>query len=238
MTSVDFGSLDRLCQDAVKDARLGLELRLRQELEKHGHGDVLELLVRLLVDRWLREHPAAAGRADPRESSAPVAVDSELLGRARRLASAATDGCLVDVRPNAGAAVLERTHRTTRGNEVLHDAKAVLNDLLFGESDPNLQRTHSELLTLIVPAAKAEAFSFLSAATRWSTAGTWSDPAGDANDRSAANVVIEVQYGEADDEAVGTAIIGLVQAINLLEVNEVVLYARTANLDDNTLGLG
>ncbi len=67
------------------------------------------------------------------------------------------------------------------------------------------------------------------------TAGTWQDPESVSNDERADNVLLEVQYGDTADEAVGDGIIVCLALINNLEVNEQVLYARMLNVEQTTL---
>ena len=56
-----------------------------------------------------------------------------------------------------------------------------------------------------------------------------------SNDERAANVLLEVQFGETADELVGRAIIVALSVINTLEVNEQVLYARMIDIEETTL---
>jgi len=94
---------------------------------------------------------------------------------------------------------------------------------------------HHELLTLIVPSAKVSALSFLRAATFTQTTGTWRDPMNVSHDRQVANVAVDVEYGETSDEMVGRTIMVAIRLLNLLEVNEQVLYARSIDIEDSTL---
>ena len=48
-------------------------------------------------------------------------------------------------------------------------------------------------------------------------------------------MVEQVEYGESASEVVGDAIMVAIHVINLLEVNEVVLYARSSNIEQSTL---
>lgn len=73
------------------------------------------------------------------------------------------------------------------------------------------------------------------ASTEIAGAGTWQDPDNVANDERADNVIIEVEYGKTRDEMIGDGIVAALRLINLLEVNEQVLYARMANVEQSTL---
>ena len=88
---------------------------------------------------------------------------------------------------------------------------------------------------MALPIAKAGALDFMRASTELSAAGTWQDPDSVSNDERAANVLLEVQFGEIADELVGTGIVLCLSLINSLEVNEQILYARMINVEETTL---
>ena len=81
--------------------------------------------------------------------------------------------------------------------------------LLFGDesTDTSLDRVAQELLTMALPLGKAHALDFMRASTELTAAGTWQDPDSVSNDERAANVLLEVQFGETADELVGRAVI-------------------------------
>jgi hypothetical protein len=139
--------------------------------------------------------------------------------------------------PDAGTAMLTAAHRTPAGQRLLDQVKATLATLLYGSGAGSLRVAvdHHELLTLVLPHSKATAVSFLQAATVTHATGTWRDPAGVHDDTRADNVVIEVQYGETSDEMVGHAVMVAIRLLNVLEINEQVLYARSIDIDDSTL---
>jgi hypothetical protein len=143
-------------------------------------------------------------------------------------------GCLA---PEPGGMMIAPAHRSVRGERLLTEAKDLLFALLFGDAqaEVRLDRTERELLSLIAPRAKARALEFLQASTELSAAGTWKDPTNKANDSRAENVIIEVEYGETADEMIGHGIVTALRLINLLELNEQVLYARMTNVEQSTL---
>lgn len=147
------------------------------------------------------------------------------------------DGHLTTELPPKGSAVLGARHRTDQGNRLLLEAKDMLFALLFGDEKTRVHfdRVERELLTLTVPRAKVRFLEFMKASTEISGAGTWQDPEDIANDERADNVIIEVEYGETRDEIIGDGIVTALRLINLLEVNEQVLYARMANVEQSTL---
>jgi hypothetical protein len=71
----------------------------------------------------------------------------------------------------------------------------------------------------------------MKATTELSAAGTWQDPESVSNDARADNVILEVEYGEIEDELIGHGIVRSLSLINNLEVNEQILYARRINAE-------
>jgi hypothetical protein len=139
--------------------------------------------------------------------------------------------------PEKGTALLTTAHRTEIGDALLVHAKDVLFALLFGDETTNthLDRVQHELLTMALPVFKAGALDFMRASTELEAAGTWQDPESVSNDERAANILLEVQFGEIDGELVGTGIVLCLSLINSLEVNEQILYARMINVEETTL---
>jgi hypothetical protein len=109
--------------------------------------------------------------------------------------------------------------------------------LLFGDESTNtaLERVQQELLTIALPEPKAAALDFMRASTEMAAAGTWQDPDSVSNDERAANILLEVQFGEIASELVGAGIVTCLSLINNLEINEQVLYARMINVEETTL---
>jgi hypothetical protein len=78
-------------------------------------------------------------------------------------------------------------------------------------------------------------FDDLQAVTQHRVLGTWRDPASVSNDLQAENILLEIEYGETDCETVGNGILLCLHLINLLEVNEQILYARMSNVEQSSL---
>lgn len=145
-------------------------------------------------------------------------------------------GHIVDV-PAKGGALITYQQRSAAGSELLRDAKDLLYALLFGaaHNQVNLPRVQRELLSITVPHNKRYVLDFMMAVTELSAVGSWNDPDGDANDERARNVVMEIEYGEAESEMIGAAISTCLNIINDLEINEVILYHRTSNIENSSL---
>ena len=153
--------------------------------------------------------------------------------RARLIA----EGYLLPDAPAKGTGLISGEHRTAQGDGLLELAKDMLYGLLFGDASTGtmFERTQRELLTLTLPRFKAHALDFMQAATELSAAGTWQDPHSVSNDTRADNVILEIEYGETDDELIGNGIVRCLSLINTLEVNEQVLYARMVDVEQSTL---
>lgn len=147
------------------------------------------------------------------------------------------EGYLMAGIPAQGSGLIEGAHRTAAGDALLQRAKDVLFALLFGDESSHvaLTRTHRELLTLTLPRKKSHSLGFLQASTELNAAGNWQDPENASNDEHADNLVVEVEYGETKDESVGNGVIVALRLINLLEVNEQILYARMLDIEQSTL---
>jgi hypothetical protein len=243
------GTIDDIARAIARDLSPEFEQRLRSELTGRDREWLIDELVRLTLARH--------GFEDlDRDASANALLREQRLQRVRGLAldpagveqfivrntgesreHLIEEGYLRDDVPAKGTALLRATHRTERGEERLTHAKDVLFALLFGDDSTGtrLERVQQELLTMAVPRAKADALDFMRASTELSAEGTWQDPESVSNDERAANVLLEVQYGETADELVGPAIVCALSLINNLEINEQVVYARMIIVSESTL---
>ena len=139
--------------------------------------------------------------------------------------------------PAKGKDLIADEFRTPEGTALLQHAKDMLFGLLFGDESTNteLHRTQRKLLTLTVPRMKSDVLNFMKATTELSATGTWQDPTGTDNDLRADNVVMEIEFGEIEEEAIGQGVIAALKLINSLEINEEVLYGRMENIEQSTL---
>jgi hypothetical protein len=144
---------------------------------------------------------------------------------------------LLENTPAKGNEMITNAFRSSEGNELLHHAKDMLFGLLFGDETTSTQfpRTQRELLTLILPRIKAEALNFMKATTQYSATGTWQDPESGSGESQKDNVVLEVEYGETEDQAISRGILTALRLINDLEINEEVLYGRMEKIERSTL---
>jgi hypothetical protein len=227
------------------------EEKLRVELAGQDKDWLLEQVVRLTLDahsleekdrRRFREEEDRK-RAERARRVHSLGLDKAKLSRflhkyqghdRRRLVA---EQLLRRHAPAKGGDLITSRFRTRAGAALLNLAKDVLYGLLFGDESTNthFNRTQRELLTLTVPRAKSHAVDFMKATTELSALGTWQDPHGAANDMQADNVVLEVEYGEVDEELIGDGIVLALSLINNLEINEEILYGRMENIEQTTL---
>jgi hypothetical protein len=227
------------------------EERLRAALADKDREWLIEQIVRLTLDahsleeidrRSVAEEKARA-RAERAARVRDMAIDEPALSAfLDELRGATRDdliarGFLLATAPAKGTALLTADHRTRAGDALLLRAKDMLFGLLFGDesTDTALDRVQQELLTIALPESKATALDFMRASTELAAAGTWQDPDSVSNDERAANILLEVQFGETASELVGACIVTCLSLINNLEVNEQVLYARMINIEETTL---
>lgn len=139
--------------------------------------------------------------------------------------------------PSRGGVLITGEHRSVEGTRLLQQAKDMLYGLLFGDENTNVHflRTQRQLLTLILPRSKSEALAFMKATTEIHATGTWQDPDGGANETHIDNTVLEIEYGETDDERISDGILTALRLINELEINEEVLYGRMETVEQSTL---
>ena len=224
--------LDEIVEGVRRELAPDYAARLRAALRQRDKAWLVDQLVTLIVERDL-------GIAPEVDVADPNVIDEEFIGRfVTAHADAARDRLLKGSAPPKGTALLGAEHRTLEGEAALQRAREMLSALLFGEGSAGvaLDRGQQELLTVVLPKHKAQALDFLRASTEMSAVGTWHDPDGVSNDERANNVVLEVQFGEVESEAVGTGILAALRLINELEINEQVLYVRMVNVEETSLG--
>jgi hypothetical protein len=227
------------------------EDRLRAALADQDREWLIDQIVRLTLDRHSLEEIDRRSEVDAKararaerlarvtamhlDDAGVLAFVAELGGRTRD--DLVASGHLRADAPVKGTRLLLPTDRTEAGEALLTRAKDVLFALLFGDASTgtSLDRLQQELLTMALPLGKAHALDFMRASTELTAAGTWQDPDSVSNDERAANVLLEVQFGETADEVVGRAIVVALSVINSLEVNEQILYARMIDVEETTL---
>jgi hypothetical protein len=244
-------NIETVLREINRDIVPQFEERLRSHLELQDREWLIEQLVRLTLDahslqekdrRRFREEEnlkRAARAQRVRGMGIHAGTLQEFLEKNKHWDRRALQarGLLKKGAPKKGTELIEARFRTQKGKALLELGKDMLYGLLFGDDATNtrLRRTQRELLTLTVPRHKAVALDFMKATTEMSALGTWQDPRGAANDLQADNVVLQVEYGEIEDELVGDGIVLALSLINNLEINEEILYGRMENVEQSTL---
>ncbi len=140
--------------------------------------------------------------------------------------------------PEMGLEVISNKYRTKKGNELLQKAKDVLFACLYGDEvlNVNIERVENELLTITMSRLKAYTLQpYMKAVTELGGKGTWFDIENISHDHKTDNVILEVEYREVASEMVGNAIKSTLDLINLLEINEKILYLRMMNIEQSSL---
>ena len=90
----------------------------------------------------------------------------------------------------------------------------------------NVTREKEETQNMILPESKSDALFFLKAVTEESAAGTWKNPEGVSYDDHTNNIALHVEFRDNKKGNIRTAIFVALNLINLLHVNEQILYTR------------
>jgi hypothetical protein len=244
-------NIEHIVRRINKDLVPQFEEKLRTYLAGQDKDWLIEQIVRLTLDahslqamdRKIKQEIIAQNRADRLDRVKALKLDRAKLAEFLKVhekfsrESLIKDGYLLASAPEKGTDLIADSFRTTKGNQMLVNAKDFLFALLFGDASTQtaFDRHQQELLTLTLPRFKAEALDFMKATTELSALGTWQDPDSVSNDQRADNVIFEVEYGEIEGELIGNGVIRCLSLINNLEVNEQILYARMINLEQSTL---
>lgn len=148
-----------------------------------------------------------------------------------------SEGFLINHPPHKGKHLIAPKHRSSKGEQLLAEAKDILFGILYGDESTfvRFDRVEQELLTITLPRFKSQALEFMKAASEINCLGTWHDPDGVSNDERADNIILQIEYGEVASERIGDGIITSLRLINNLEVNEQILYARMINVEQSSL---
>jgi hypothetical protein len=139
--------------------------------------------------------------------------------------------------PHLGLHKIESFQRSQKGEMLLEEACDILYVVLYGDTSMNISipRSRVEILTIIIPENKSDIFNFLKAVTETKITGTWNDPEEVSNDDHTNNIGFQIEFSDTKDGILGTAAFVALQLINLLEVNEQILYARLENIERSSL---
>ena len=160
-----------------------------------------------LVQQQLQARARSAGLPQP-TNKLHVAQDSII---ARILSGADAIDASADPLRNASADPLRNASAAPFRNASNNDAP----------------RFRLKMLVVVVPVAKKAVFNdLLKASSNFSAIGTWRSDAGQHNDCNAPNEVLTVEFEEARGDRISKGLCSAINAINILEANEEVLYMR------------
>lgn len=141
--------------------------------------------------------------------------------------------------PRQGFDIIAPYQRSQKGTMLLEKAQDIFYAALYGDTDINvrLKREKEEILTIILPQSKSDTLGFLKAVTEINMDGTWKDPDSIANDNEAHNTGLQIEFCDTKNGTTGIAIFTALNLINLLQVNEQILYARMEKVGRSSLHL-
>ena len=221
-----------------------LEAKIRAELEKKDREWLIDQIIFLTCERHssheqrdaLENMKQRLARIRKRGYNDQTIADFIDRYRKMRRENLEEGGYCVNP-PHMGLATIEPQQRTKEGEALLEEARDLLYVALYGDESINvsLTRGREEMLTMILPQRKSEALSFLKAVTEVDAAGTWKDPEGVSNDDHVNNVGLQVEFSDNEKGTIGVAVFVALNLINLLQVNEQILYARMEKVERSSL---
>lgn len=139
--------------------------------------------------------------------------------------------------PHMGLATIESYQRSKKGEELLEEARDMLYVALYGDEKMNVNLTsgQEELLTMILPLSKSDSLFFLKAVTETDAFGTWQDAEGVSSDDHTNNIGLQVEFNDNREGTIGMTVFVALNLINLLHVNEQILYARMEKIQRSSL---
>lgn len=237
----NIGSIIKKAQD---DLFPELEAKIRSELEKKDKDWLIDQIIYLTCERHslheqkdnlenMKRRLTRIGKTGCDDQAVSNFIDAYRKTSREELESS---GFLIHP-PHMGLATIEHHQRSRKGQALLEEARDMLYLALYGDESINvhLTRGQEEILTIMLPQSKSDALFFLKAVTEVNAAGTWKDPEGVSNDDHANNVGLQIDFGDNEQGTNGIAIFVALNLINLLHVNEQILYAHLEKVERSSL---
>ncbi len=237
-------NISSIIKKAQNDLFPELEAKIRTELEKKDKDWLIDQIIYLTCERHslheqkeslddMRKRLIRIGKTAYDDQSLVDFIDQykkmnrEELETARFLLNP----------PHTGLGSIESHQRSKTGEALLEKARDVLYLALYGDKtiNVNITRGQEEILTMILPLSKSDSLFFLKSATEVNATGTWKDPEGVSNDDHAQNIGLQVEFGDNKKGTIGIAVFVALHLINLLHVNEQILYARMEKVERSSL---
>ncbi|MDY8137500.1 hypothetical protein [Aquimarina sp. 2201CG5-10] len=237
-------NIRNIIKKAQDDLFPELEAKIRSELEKKDKDWLIDQIIYLTCERHslqeqrndledIKKRLTRINNTGYDDQSVVDFIDTyQKMNRENLEAS----GFLINP-PHLGLATIESHQRSKKGENLLEEAQDILYVALYGDKTINvhLTREQEEILTITLPQSKSEVLSFLKAVTEVNTTGTWKDPEGVSNDDHANNVGLQVEFSNNKKGTTGTAVFVALNLINLLQVNEQILYAHMEKVERSSL---
>lgn len=237
-------TINSIIKKAQDDVFAELEAKIRSELNKKDKDWLIDQIIYLTCQKHslheqhdkLQSMKKQLARITKKGYNNQTITDFINQYRKIRSADLEASGFLVNP-PQMGLASIEVHQRTLKGETLLQEARDMLYVALYGDESINVHITRGkeEILTMILPLGKSDALSFLKAVTEVNAAGTWKDPEGVSNDDHADNIGLQVEFGDNEKGTIGVAVFVALNLINLLHVNEQILYARMEKVERSSL---
>ncbi|CAM1357434.1 hypothetical protein [Tenacibaculum halocynthiae] len=237
-------SINNIIKKAQNDIFPELEAKIRLELEKKDKDWLIDQIIFLTCERHsLHEQKSNFENIKKRLTrikniSYNSKTLSDFIGKYQKInrSNLEESGLLLNP-PKMGLNSIAVQQRSIKGETLLKKVEDMLYVSLYGDITINvdLKRNQKEILTIMLPKSKSDSLSFLKAVTEMNVTGTWNDPDGVSNDDHTNNVELQIEFNNDEEGTIGLAIFTALNLINLLHVNEQILYTRMEKIERSSL---
>ncbi len=237
-------NIKSIIKKAQDDLFPELELKIRKELEKKDKSWLIDQIIYLTCERHSLQEQKHSLDAMKKclNRITKTGYDDQMvvkfIDKYRKISREDLEesGFLINP-PHMGLDIIESHQRSKKGEVLLEEARDMLYAALYGDETINVDftREREEVLTIILPLGKSDALPFLKAVTEVNVTGTWKDPEGVSNDDHTNNVGLQIEFSDNTSEIIGVAIFVALRLINLLHINEQILYARMEKVERSSL---
>ncbi|WP_299136018.1 hypothetical protein [uncultured Tenacibaculum sp.] len=237
-------SINNIIKKAQNDIFPELEAKIRLELEKKDKDWLIDQIIFLTCERHsLHEQKSNFENIKKRLTRIKnigynSKTLSDFIGKYQKInrSNLEESGLLLNP-PKMGLNSIAVQQRSIKGETLLKKVEDMLYVSLYGDITINvdLKRNQKEILTIMLPKSKSDSLSFLKAVTEMNVTGTWNDPDGVSNDDHTNNVELQIEFNNDEEGTIGLAIFTALNLINLLHVNEQILYTRMEKIERSSL---
>lgn len=237
-------SINNIIKKAQNDIFPELEAKIRLELEKKDKDWLIDQIIFLTCERHsLHEQKSNFENIKKRLTRIKnigynSKTLSDFIGKYQKInrSNLEESGLLLNP-PKMGLNSIAVQQRSIKGETLLKKVEDMLYVSLYGDITINvdLKRNQKEILTIMLPKSKSDSLSFLKAVTEMNVTGTWNDPDGVSNDDHTNNIELQIEFNNDEEGTIGLAIFTALNLINLLHVNEQILYTRMEKIERSSL---